>query len=519
MSDIGKLADVQHDIDLVLDNALKYNAPDSTFHRIAKRIQVNSRELLAELDQLATSDPDAPMVDGDTHHGLTGDLEPSRHLLQALLSRSGSSDERDRLANLFAFELEPPKEPTPPPPPPPEPKKRDTHVDRKKRWEEKEARRLERLETGRSTRAGQAKEEAFQHEAGLLPALPIPAPAQNEAGPSIRRTRQSMGGSSSQVSKALEPSTSNPSSRPARSQVGVAGREVVERLSDKERRAREQQLKLEIEAVGNSDQFTRFNTGWILPEGSSRRRPNDVPVVPLKPRVTKGECRSLELTVADVIAKAVAEQIEAVSSSLPELEAPSSPLSAISARDSSLSPISSDMPSPVRPYPRRGVAAPSPLHQSTSHASPSSSRPSRKRRLSVETDESTRPAKTPRPAPTNRRSRLSTKMEVEAFLAGEDETAVEGLVAGASDELMTPMSDEVVVDGPKAGVHGSQLTENDDVEAQAEATEDGEAEDEEERFPPGTLGTSRFLVRLMPADPIVWAKRMLLLNHRDNQLT
>jgi NuA3 HAT complex component NTO1 len=278
--------DKQHDINLVLDNALKYNAPDSTFHRIAKRIQANSREFLAELDQLSMPALHADLINGDSGHEEIGDLEPSRNFLEVLISQSGDSHHRDRLASLFAFDLEPPKEPTPPPPPPVAVKKRENYADRKRKWEEKEARHLERLESGRSTRAGQAKEEAFQHEAGLLP--PLPAAPQAEAGPS-RRTRHSMGNSTSEVSRTLDSSSSNAASRPVRSQVGVAGREIIERLSDKERRAREQGLNLEIEAVDNSDQFTRFNTGWILPEGSSRRKPNDSPAVPLKPRVRKRE--------------------------------------------------------------------------------------------------------------------------------------------------------------------------------------------------------------------------------------
>jgi NuA3 HAT complex component NTO1 len=265
-----------------LENALKYNAPDSTFYRIAKRIQASSRGLLADLDQLAMPSV-SDLVNGETPVEKIGDLEPSRHLLEALLSQSGDSHQRDRLANLFAFELEPPKEPTPPPPEPVQPaKKRSNYAETKRRWEEKEARRLERLETGRSTRAGQAKEEAFQHEAGLLP----PIPAQGEAEPSTRRTRHSMGNIPAEVPKTLE-TTASAASRPFRSQVGVAGREIVERLSDKERRAREQGLNLEIEAVDNTDQFTRFNTGWILPEGSRRRKAVDSPVVPLKVRVRK----------------------------------------------------------------------------------------------------------------------------------------------------------------------------------------------------------------------------------------
>jgi len=238
------------------------------------------------------------LVNGDSEQEEIGDLEPSRHFLEVLISQNENSHHRDRLASLFAFDLEPPKEPTPPPPPPVPAKKRENYADRKRKWEEKEARHLERLESGRSTRAGQAKEEAFQHEAGLLP--PLPAAPQAEAGPStIRRTRHSMGNSSSEVSKTLDTPGSSSASRPVRSQVGVAGREIIERLSDKERRAREQGLNLEIEAVDNSDQFTRFNTGWILPEGSSRRRNNDSPAVPLKPRVRKRKLITNPLIVGD----------------------------------------------------------------------------------------------------------------------------------------------------------------------------------------------------------------------------
>ena len=69
---------------------MKYNAPDSTFHRIAKRIQGSSRDLLAELDQLATPAPLKDSFNGDGDHGLEeiGDLEPSRHFLEVLISQS-----------------------------------------------------------------------------------------------------------------------------------------------------------------------------------------------------------------------------------------------------------------------------------------------------------------------------------------------------------------------------------------------------------------------------------------------
>ena len=195
---------------------------------------------------------------------------------------------------------------------------------------------------------------------------------------------------------------------------------------------------------------------------------------------------------ADRAAKVAQEPIEAVPSSLPELEAPSSPLSTISAHDSSLSPVSSDMPSPIRTYPRRGIAAPSPLHQSTSRASPSSLRPSRKRRLSADTQEApTRPAKVSRSAPTKRQSRQSARMEVDAFLAGEDETLVEGLISGAEEEDLTPIPGEIVgqeSDQAVAEIAADDTTSVEREEPAAAASQEGQGEEEDERFPPGTLG-------------------------------
>jgi hypothetical protein len=93
-------------------------------------------------------------------------------------------------------------------------------------------------------------------------------------------------------------------------------------------------------------------------------------------------------------------------------------------------------------------------------------------------------------------------MEIDAFLAGEDESAVEGLVAGLESEDMTPISDEAV-DTPKAGktapVGKTKSAGRDkpvpaaaEADDAAEAVQGGDAEEieEEDPFPPGTLGTS-----------------------------
>lgn len=246
---------------------MTYNAPDNTYHRIAKRIKQNSVEILSQLDLSAFS-----LQEDDSE---VGDLEPATVMLETLISQMSDESGRDRLAGLFAFELAKPKEPTPAPPTPPPPrtnKKRDSHVERKKRWEEREAAYQERLAQGRATRAGHAKVEAFKHEAGLPPSsdTEIDKPALAPR----RRTRHSTAGNgdSLQPPQREDRESADSGHSRARSQVGVARTEPIERLSDKERREREKHLALQTEEVGNADQFTRFNVGWVLPEGSKRKR-------------------------------------------------------------------------------------------------------------------------------------------------------------------------------------------------------------------------------------------------------
>lgn len=274
------VADMQHDINLVLDNAMKYNGPESPFHRVAKRIKTQSKEILDPLDGL--------MIGADGTSDDVGDLEPAAYLLEALTSQVSDGIDRDRLADLFAFELEKPKEPTPPPPTPPPKKsaKRETGAERKRKWEEREAQHQDRL-AGRATRAGQARSDAFKYEAGLPPSSDVELEQPIAAPVTGRRTRKSLAAATESVpepeTNSLRPperedraSASSGLSR-SRSQVGVARTEPIERLTDKERRERERHLALITEEVGNSDLFTRFNVGWMLPEGSKRRRGGEKP--------------------------------------------------------------------------------------------------------------------------------------------------------------------------------------------------------------------------------------------------
>lgn len=262
-----------------------YNKNDSPFHRVAKRIHTNAQPLLEELNSITRqfqctmptgNDIAVSVTPADLVERASGDLEPSLILLQSLVAYSTHDAARDHLASIFAFALEKPKPPTPPPPTPPPPKLRK-HVsaaDRKQRWGEREAAAKERAIASRSTRAVKAMARAFAKEAGVQPSSDI-----ETSGASRPTSSPSRGLSSRRKSMRNEPPSTvieegseHSGQRYSRLQRGVAGVEAVAILSDKERRELERQMDIVTENVDSQDQFRRFNVGWVLPEGSKRRR-------------------------------------------------------------------------------------------------------------------------------------------------------------------------------------------------------------------------------------------------------
>ena len=269
-----------------------YNASDNPFHRTAKRIKANAKPLLDELDTLQTQSR-FTFSSGSGDEGNStiaqsvGDLEPSQMLLECLLQPAVDLPNQDWLSSIFSFALERPKEPTPPPAPrPPKNRKSMSAAEKKQRWEEREAKYQERV-AGRLTRGTDAKEKAFTEDSGTQgPSLNVDdQPA--EAGPSRRRSMrvQPIGPSTTEPSED-GPSTGAVSSassvRPqSRQQRGVAGIETIAVLNDRERREQERQLNLMTPEIDRQDLFKRFNVGWVLPEGSKRRRAERPPSLPV----------------------------------------------------------------------------------------------------------------------------------------------------------------------------------------------------------------------------------------------
>lgn len=76
------------------------------------------------------------------------------------------------------------------------------------------------------------------------------------------------------TSAASSPGTIKPMKHPER---GVLGLQSVPVLTDRQRRAQEKRLDLITTSLDPKDEYKRFNVGWILPEGSKRRRADPPP--------------------------------------------------------------------------------------------------------------------------------------------------------------------------------------------------------------------------------------------------
>lgn len=196
---------------------------------------------------------------------LVGNLEPATEVLHALIGSVTDDPKQDLLASIFAFAVEKARPPTPPPPSPPVKKLRKawTQAERQQKWEDGKAEAQIRLSTGRPTRASQSIVNAFVEEAGS--AGPSTAHA-TPASPLGRSDRRSNRGSR------VPPITPSDSIGRPKVQVGVVGVETIATVSDRERREMERQMDISVKEVDKKEQLLRFNIGWVLPEGSKRRR-------------------------------------------------------------------------------------------------------------------------------------------------------------------------------------------------------------------------------------------------------
>ncbi|BEI85170.1 hypothetical protein CcaverHIS002_0505710 [Cutaneotrichosporon cavernicola] len=269
------VAEFKHDISLVFANAQVYNKSDTAFYRRAGRYKSLAEPILSELDGLHATSSLLPAGDEWIHpaDGAVGDLETSLARLHTLLAPDRTDPTRDLLASIFVSEVEKPKEPTPPRP-------KRQYVDRKKLQAEREERYQERKALGglRTSRRNNALASSpLETPAPELAAEPEPVPEpqhRSEPGPSgtsftpRRRTRRAVAEAEAS-SASSSPGSIKPMKHPQR---GVLGVRSVPVLTDAQRRAKEKRLDLVTTSLDARHQNERFNVGWILPEGSKRRR-------------------------------------------------------------------------------------------------------------------------------------------------------------------------------------------------------------------------------------------------------
>ncbi|KAI0351350.1 hypothetical protein OH77DRAFT_1429898 [Trametes cingulata] len=325
------LDEFKRDVELVVNNAMTYNQPNTPFYRTALRIQSSMSTLFADLDRTLSVPPARPkeeqvdgvaakgeQLDGELVNGVQpdgdhvgdaasrsqtppqrslppiGDLEPRLDLLELLISEELVRQDTNvvmlstPIESLLNYEMPIIRPPAPPPPAPkpktkPKPKPKKPKVDRKAALERKRQERLNALDSAPGfraprTRAARAAAAAFEAEAT---------------------------GDSSQP----------PESDAAQASPAVEGREDLS-PSKAEKRPKKprksvvpppQDLPLTVDNVDNRKSFTMFERGWILPPDQKRGGRARVERQPLPPPKKKAKT-SHDQNRASVSSSAPAER-------------------------------------------------------------------------------------------------------------------------------------------------------------------------------------------------------------------
>ncbi|KAI0326259.1 hypothetical protein GY45DRAFT_1310767 [Cubamyces sp. BRFM 1775] len=307
------LAEFKGDVELVVNNALSYNQPNTPFYKTALRIQSNLPNIFSDLDKslgiqpqvtqtekadvAQPNDLEAEVVQPDDTALVTeevkperspeftrppiGDLEPPLNLLEMLVSEELIRQDTNivmmasPIESLLNYELPNIRPPAPPPPPPkPKPKSRPkekakkTKVDRRAALERKRQERLRALDSSPGFRAPRTR-------AAMAAAVAFEA----EVGGDTRTPEQEVAESSSAAENAAGPSTAEKPPRKPRRSVAPPP----------------ENIPLTVENVDNRKSFTMFEQGWILPADQKR---GGRPIVERQPLPSKKKSKSSRYSVA-----------------------------------------------------------------------------------------------------------------------------------------------------------------------------------------------------------------------------
>ncbi|EPQ56227.1 hypothetical protein GLOTRDRAFT_105199 [Gloeophyllum trabeum ATCC 11539] len=247
------LQDLKDDINLVLNNAMVYNKPDTRFHKAAARIKANAEPILEELDRQAV----VHHSDSIDARAQVGDLEPPLSILDLLFSVDHIKDdtnlllEAPPLISLLNYELEKLKPPPPPPPtPPPKPKK---------------GKKRARKELGADTIDASPGFRAPRTRRALAAAAAFEAEARGETESTDKQPE--------------ETPVPEPEAAPAAKEKQVKPKKSVPRLP----RATHTEMPPVVDDVDSRESFKKFEQGWILPPDVRRGGRAPVARSPLPP--------------------------------------------------------------------------------------------------------------------------------------------------------------------------------------------------------------------------------------------
>ncbi|KAG7094890.1 hypothetical protein E1B28_005697 [Marasmius oreades] len=258
------LDEFKDDINLVIDNALLYNKPGSSYYKTALRIKTAVQAHFTKLEGITFAHPQAA-PDGaivpDSDSGITppslpaiGNFEPPLDVLGLLESSEAMENDlsvlltADPVTSLFRFELPSDKPPPPIPPPPPPPKARKG---KKQIRAERDAYNLKRREQRAAAKATAAQSVADGRSSAA------------EGG--IIMTRRAVAAEAEAISAASELAANDVSSSSSIS-MGLS------RVSGS-RRTPSSSLPVQpelLDDVDNKGSFRFFNAGWILPPDQRR---------------------------------------------------------------------------------------------------------------------------------------------------------------------------------------------------------------------------------------------------------
>jgi Bromodomain len=276
---------MQADINLVIDNAMRYNKPGTPYYKAAQRIQSNSATLLAELDRLRTSASLEFIRYNEVADSLVqrndlpiGDLEPPLAML-GLLTSLDIADElnivlhSDPLQFLLAYEL-PETKPLPLAPVTPASLSRKSKRKRKVELAKKRAEQRAAMTAVLTTEVDSVIVDASIGSRAPTPTC-LPAKSGAEADTDPRGTTSTVA---------------------AHNNVGLEDGLEAEQVLGKRKRAKpSSQPGTDAEVltdINPKDSFALFDKGWILDPGvrrGGRARFERLPP-PLPKKRPKGSC-------------------------------------------------------------------------------------------------------------------------------------------------------------------------------------------------------------------------------------